>query len=65
MKAFPELLRAAGYYTTNEWKHDYQFSGVFRAAPFSIFDSPRSADWSGRAEGQPFFAFVNLRLGGE
>ncbi|MDP6979980.1 MAG: sulfatase [Myxococcota bacterium] len=59
-KAYPELLRASGYYTTNEVKHDYQFSGVFTSAPFPIFDSPGSADWSGRAEGQPFFAFVNL-----
>ncbi len=59
-KAYPELLRASGYYTTNELKHDYQFSGVMTSVPFSIFDSPGSADWSRRAEGQPFFAFVNL-----
>ena len=39
-KAYPELLRAAGYFTTNELKHDYQFSGEFGSAPFSISGSP-------------------------
>ena len=33
VKAFPEYLRAAGYYTTNRAKTDYQF-GV----PFTIWD---------------------------
>ena len=33
VKAFPEYLRAAGYYTTNRVKTDYQF-GV----PFTIWD---------------------------
>lgn len=60
-KAYPELLRASGYYTANEVKHDYQFSGVMTSAPFTIFDSPARADWSGRPDGRPFFAFVNLQ----
>ena len=51
VKAFPELLRAAGYHTSNDSKTDYQFG-----EPFSIWDvSGDGADWSGRAEGQPFF----------
>ena len=26
VRCFPELLRAAGYYTTNRWKTDYNFA---------------------------------------
>jgi N-sulfoglucosamine sulfohydrolase len=58
VKAFPEYLRAAGYFTTNSWKTDYQFG-----TPFTVWDeSSRDAHWrSGRrAEGQPFFAVFNL-----
>ena len=33
VKAFPEYLRAAGYYTTNRVKTDYQFG-----TPFTIWD---------------------------
>ncbi len=51
VKAFPELLRRAGYYTSNDAKTDYQFG-----EPFTIWDvSGNGADWSGRDEGQPFF----------
>ncbi|MEO1405110.1 MAG: sulfatase-like hydrolase/transferase [Pseudomonadota bacterium] len=51
MKAFPELLRASGYHTSNDAKTDYQFG-----EPSSIWDvSGPGADWSGRANGQPFF----------
>ena len=56
VKAFPELLRAAGYYASNDWKTDYQFG-----EPFTIWDrSEEGADWTGRAEGQPFFAMITL-----
>lgn len=55
VKAFPELLRAAGYYTVNRAKTDYQFG-----EPFTIWDAhSEKADWSGRASGQPFFAMIN------
>lgn len=56
VKAFPELLRAAGYYTTNNGKTDYQFG-----EPFTIWDN-QEADhpWRGRPEGKPFFAMVNI-----
>jgi len=55
VKAFPELLRAAGYYTTNDFKTDYQFGNAF-----TIWDQNRKgADWNDRAEGQPFFAMIN------
>ncbi len=58
MKAFPELLRAGGYYTTNNGKTDYQFGD-----PFTVWDANApDADWRGRAEGQPFFAMFNILL---
>lgn len=51
VKAFPETLRAAGYYTSNDSKMDYQFG-----EPFTIWDaSEEGADWSSRSDDQPFF----------
>ena len=57
VKAFPEYLRAAGYYTTNRAKTDYQF-GV----PFTIWDDlGNSAHWRNRPDkSQPFFSVFNL-----
>lgn len=51
VKAFPEYLRAAGYYTTNRAKTDCQF-GV----PFTIWDDlGGSAHWRNRPDkSQPF-----------
>lgn len=49
--AFPEILRAEGYHTSNDSKTDYQFG-----EPFTIWNvTGDGADWSGRADGQPFF----------
>ena len=57
VKAFPEYLRAAGYYTTNRAKTDYQF-GV----PFTIWDEVgNAAHWRHRPDkSQPFFSVFNL-----
>ncbi|MEM7492679.1 MAG: sulfatase [Pseudomonadota bacterium] len=56
VKAFPELLRSAGYYTSNDSKTDYQFG-----EPFTIWDqSGEEADWSGRSDDQPFFHMQTL-----
>jgi len=56
VKAFPELLRAAGYYTVNNGKTDYQFG-----EPFTIWDeSGPTAHWRNRPEGAPFFAYFTL-----
>ncbi len=62
VKAFPELLRAAGYYATVNFKLDYQFSGVFvGTGPFTIWDGEgEDASWHDRPEGAPFFAMFNL-----
>lgn len=56
VKCFPEYLRAAGYYCTNNSKTDYQF-----APPFTAWDeNSAKAHWRNRAKGQPFFAVFNL-----
>ena len=56
VKAFPELLRATGYYASNDHKKDYQFG-----TPFTVWDADaQGADWTGRADGQPFFAMITL-----
>ncbi len=59
VKAFPEYLRAAGYYTTNRAKTDYQF-GV----PFTIWDDlGQQAHWRTRTDtSQPFFSVFNLTV---
>lgn len=57
VKTFTEPLRAAGYWASSLTKLDYQFSGIGDGAPRTNWDDP-SADWRGRAPGQPFFAHV-------
>ena len=59
VKAFPEYLRAAGYYTSNRAKTDYQF-GV----PFTIWDDlGQQAHWRNRRDrNQPFFAVFNIEV---
>lgn len=62
-KAYPELLRAAGYYTYTDDKLDYQFSSPFaHSGPGTIWDLEGAAatDWDKRAPGQPFFGFVSF-----
>ena len=55
MKIYPQLLRAAGYYCTNNRKEDYNL-----AQPEKIWDESSSrAHWKNRAAGQPFFAVFN------
>ncbi len=58
IKAFPEYLRAKGYYCTNNFKTDYQFD-----APPTVWDEVSDkATWRNRKEGQPFFAVVNFMV---
>lgn len=59
VKAFPEYLRAAGYYTSNRSKTDYQFG-----EPFTIWDDlgPK-AHWRNRTDKtQPFFSVFNFTV---
>ena len=69
VNGFPEWLRAAGYFTTNRAKTDYNFSPgmttdvrrAVRDAPLGVWDqSGRHAHWRNRAPGQPFFSVFNL-----
>ncbi|MBK8632168.1 MAG: sulfatase [Saprospiraceae bacterium] len=56
-RCFPEYLRKAGYYCTNNEKQDYQFE-----APVTVWDeNSKTADWRGRkTKNQPFFSIINL-----
>jgi arylsulfatase A-like enzyme len=59
VKAFPEYLRAAGYFTSNRAKTDYQFG-----EPFTIWDDlGASAHWRNRPDKtQPFFSVFNITV---
>jgi len=55
IKCFPEYLRAAGYYCSNNYKKDYNFIDV------NIWDeSSHEAHWRKRKPGQPFFSVFNF-----
>jgi len=63
VKAYPELLRAAGYYTYTDDKLDYQFSGPLAGSgPTTLWDEEgaEATAWRDRRAGQPFFGFVNF-----
>jgi len=56
VRCFPEYLREAGYYCTNNVKEDYNFQ-----TPKTAWDeSSNKAHWRGRKPGQPFFAVFNF-----
>ena len=55
IRAFPTYLREAGYYCTNNSKTDYQFK-----PGQNPWDKNGKVDWSGREDGQPFFAVFNF-----
>lgn len=53
---FPQYLRAAGYYCTNNAKEDYNLT-----KPAGVWDvSSAKAHYKNRASGQPFFAVFNI-----
>ena len=54
-KLYPDYLREAGYYTTNNAKEDYN---VPKSAQ-TWHVSSKQAHWKDRAAGQPFFAVFN------
>ena len=59
VRGYPSFLRAAGYYTTNNVKTDYNTADEARLIEESWDESSETAHWRGRAEGQPFFAIFN------
>jgi arylsulfatase A-like enzyme len=60
VRCFPEYLRNAGYYCTNNSKTDYNFSWK----PDNVWDeTSRKAHWRRRPNpNQPFFAVFNLTM---
>ncbi len=56
MKMYPQYLREAGYYCTNNVKEDYNLE-----KPGEVWnESSRKAHWRNRQPGQPFFAIFNF-----
>jgi len=56
MKMYPQFLREAGYYCTNNSKEDYNL-----AKPGKVWDdSSNKGHWRNREPGQPFFVFFNF-----
>lgn len=54
-KMYPQFLREAGYYCTNNEKEDYNLR-----KPERVWDeSSKKAHWKNRNSGQPFFAIFN------
>jgi N-sulfoglucosamine sulfohydrolase len=58
VRMMSEILRANGYYCTNNAKNDYQF-----IAPQTAWDENGVyAHWGNRQPGQPFFAIYNFEI---
>ena len=55
---YPEYLRDAGYYCTNNAKTDYNTSSKRMEQAWHA--SSYEANWNGRGKDQPFFAIFNL-----
>ncbi len=60
MKGFPALLRAAGYFCTNNVKTDYNTSNEKAIIAASWDECSATAHWRHRRPGQPFFSIFNL-----
>ncbi len=61
VKFFPQYLRAAGYYCTNNAKEDYNMP-----KPEGAWDeSSKKAHYKNRKPGQPFFAVFNTEISHE
>ena len=58
MRMFPQYLREAGYYVSNNAKEDYNLE-----KPGQVWDeSSGRAHWRNRRPGQPFFAVFNFTV---
>ena len=61
IKMYPQYLREAGYYCTNNSKEDYNL-----LKPGKVWDvSSRKAHWKNRPKGKPFFAIFNHTISHE
>ena len=55
IKTLPHLLRESGYYCSNNYKQDYNFTDT------TIWDETgRQAHWRNRPNGKPFFSIFNF-----
>jgi len=61
IKFFPRYLRAAGYYTSNNSKKDYNTIDQ----PKAWDESSNTATYGNREPGQPFFAVFNITISHE
>lgn len=65
IKAYPEILRAAGFYTFNWGKTDYQLSdsSLGSGGPRTIWDESGAlgaVDWRAAPVDRPFFGMINF-----
>lgn len=56
---YPDLLRKAGYHTSNWTKTDYNIGGRPDRDCWDVLDQKKRFGWRQRRPGQPFFAVVN------
>jgi arylsulfatase A-like enzyme len=59
IKYYPDLLREAGYHTSNSIKTDYNIGGRSDRDCWDVMDREFRYGWRQRKPGQPFFAVVN------
>lgn len=60
-KMYPQILREAGYYCSNNSKKDYNL-----IEPGRVWDeSSKTAHWKNRAKDQPFFSIFNITVSHE
>lgn len=65
IRLFPEFLKKAGYYTTNNAKTDYNLSPLEKRMKDAWDDSSPKATYKNRKQGQPFFAVFNTGISHE
>ncbi|MDG2383339.1 MAG: sulfatase-like hydrolase/transferase [Pirellulaceae bacterium] len=60
IKYYPDMLRKAGYHTSNPGKTDYNIGGRNDKACWDYKRGKERYGWRMRSPGQPFFAVVNI-----
>ncbi len=60
IKGFPYYLQQEGYYTSNNFKTDYNVANAGKFTKEAWNESSNKAGWWNRKPGQPFFAVFNF-----